>query len=243
MLGTPCVLKTAGFGYDGKGQAKVNSLDEALVAFRKLESSEAILEAFVSFEREISVVAARGIDGQFTPFTPVENSHRNHILDVTIAPAQISDSLKTEAIAITKEVMNALDCVGVLCVEFFVSNNGKLIINELAPRPHNSGHWTIDGCITNQFEQQLRAVCGLSLGSAEMTSPYSGMINLLGDLWQNGEPDWVQVLSDPKAKLHLYGKHEARVGRKMGHITITAETIEALTTSITRIKNILGIAS
>ncbi len=242
-LQTPCVLKTAGFGYDGKGQAKVNSLDEALVAWRKLESDEAILEAFVNFDREISVVAARGVDGQFTSFTPVENSHRNHILDVTIAPARISESLAVKAIEITHNVMNALDCVGVLCVEFFVTHDGNLIINELAPRPHNSGHWTIDGCVTNQFEQQLRAVCGLPLGSAEMTSPCCAMVNLLGDLWQHSEPDWVQILSDPAAKLHLYGKHEARIGRKMGHITITAETMEALAVSITRIKNILGIGS
>ncbi len=242
-LGTPCVLKTSGFGYDGKGQAKVNSLDEALVAWRKLDSAEAILEAFVSFEREISVVAARGLDGSFVPFVPVENSHRNHILDVTIAPVLIADTLAKEAVKITQEVMDALDCVGVLCVEFFVTNDGKLIINELAPRPHNSGHWTIDGCVTNQFEQQLRAVCGLPLGSTEMTTPYAAMINLLGDVWQNGGPNWVEVLSDPKIKLHLYGKHEARTGRKMGHITITAMTMAELTNSIARIKNIISISS
>ncbi len=242
-LGTPCVLKTAGFGYDGKGQAKVESLDEALVAWRKLDSTEAILEAFVSFEKEISVVAARGLDGSFVPFTPVENTHRNHILDVTIAPANISESLASQAIQLTQDVMTALDCVGVLCVEFFVTKDGKLIINELAPRPHNSGHWTIDGCITNQFEQQLRAVCGLTLGATDMITQHVAMVNILGDIWQNGEPNWAEVVKDPRVKLHLYGKAEARVGRKMGHITTTAHSAKELANAISRIKNILSIAS
>jgi 5-(carboxyamino)imidazole ribonucleotide synthase len=242
-LGTPAILKTAGFGYDGKGQAKINSLDEALVAYRKMNGAEAILEQFVSFEKEISVVAARGIDGSFMPFVPVWNTHRNHILDVTIAPAPISKELANEAIDLAHSVMQRIDCVGVLCVEMFVTTDGKLIINELAPRPHNSGHWTIDGCITNQFEQQLRAVCGLSLGSAEMIAPCSAMVNLLGNIWQNGEPNFTELLKDPKIKLHLYGKHEPRVGRKMGHVNITGDSLEEIEAKVAKIKSILGIPS
>jgi 5-(carboxyamino)imidazole ribonucleotide synthase len=240
-LGYPCVLKTAGFGYDGKGQAKVNSLDDALAAFRSMNGAEAIAEQFISFDREISVVAARGLDGSFVPYTPVWNTHRDHILDLTIAPAPIDAALSNEAIEIARGVMEKLDCIGVLCVEFFVTTDGKLLINELAPRPHNSGHWTIDACVTNQFEQQLRAVCGLPLGSPEMLVPQAAMVNLLGNIWEKGEPNWKEVLKDNQAKLHLYGKHEARKGRKMGHVNITAVTAGELSTKALRVKNILSI--
>lgn len=240
-LGTPCVLKTAGFGYDGKGQAKVNSADEAIAAFVAMNTNEAILEAFISFEREISVVAARGLDGSFVPFVPVWNTHRNHVLDVTIAPAPISEALAQQAIEITRAVMAKLDCVGVLCVEFFVTNDGALLINEMAPRPHNSGHWTIDACVTNQFEQQLRAVCGLPLGDPSMMTSHCAMVNLLGDIWQKGEPDWASLLQNKRTKLHLYGKSEARIGRKMGHVTITGNSVDEVTTEVSRIKTILKI--
>jgi 5-(carboxyamino)imidazole ribonucleotide synthase len=240
-LGTPCVLKTAGFGYDGKGQAKVNTPEEASAAFKALGTDEAILEAFIAFEKEISVVAARGLDGSFVPFVPVWNTHRHHILDVTLAPAPVTPELAKEATDIARGVMEALDCIGVLCVEFFVTNDGKLLINELAPRPHNSGHWTIDACVTNQFEQQLRAVCGLPLGEATMNRAHAGMVNLLGDIWKNGTPQWDLLLRDARLKLHLYGKAEARAGRKMGHVNIVGDTAVDVAGKALRVKNILGI--
>ncbi|HYM20875.1 MAG TPA: 5-(carboxyamino)imidazole ribonucleotide synthase [Candidatus Kapabacteria bacterium] len=240
-LGTPCILKTAGFGYDGKGQTKVNSADEAINSFAKLGTSEAILETFISFEREISVVATRGLDGSFVPFIPVWNTHRNHILDVTIAPAPITEKLAKEAAEISRGIMEAFDCIGVLCVEFFVTSDQKLLVNELAPRPHNSGHWTIDACVTNQFEQQLRAVCNLPLGSPKMMTPFAAMVNILGDVWKNGEPHFAELLRDPNTKLHLYGKHDARAGRKMGHVNVIGSSAVEVSQKILRTKTILGI--
>ncbi len=241
-LGTPAVLKTAGFGYDGKGQSKINSVSEAETAYSAIGWGEAILEAFIDFQCEVSVVAARGTDGSFAPFEVVQNIHSNHILDTTIAPAAIDAQIKKKAIDIAKNVMESLDCVGVLCIEMFVTKNGELIINELAPRPHNSGHWTIDACVTNQFEQQLRAVCGLPLGSAEQLRP-AAMVNLLGDIWANGEPDWAEALRDPNVKLHLYGKSKARKARKMGHATVTGNTAENVAHSVKHLKQIFGIVS
>ena len=239
-LDLPLVLKTAGFGYDGKGQSIVRSSEEATSAFTKMDVEEAIAEKFISFEREVSVVAARGVDGEFAAFPLVENTHRHHILDVTIAPAIVPEALAAEAREITKTVMDELNYVGTLCVEFFITTDGKLLINEMAPRPHNSGHWTIDACVTNQFEQQVRAICGLPLGSTEQLKP-AAMLNLLGDIWANGEPDWSTVLKDPDAKLHLYGKKDARAGRKMGHITVTASTSDEAKQKVLRLKHILGI--
>jgi 5-(carboxyamino)imidazole ribonucleotide synthase len=224
-LGYPAVLKTAGFGYDGKGQAKVHSLHEAEGALRALEGQEAILEAFVDFDREVSVVAARGLDGAFTHYGVIENAHRHHILDVSIAPATVSAKIAREAVEVARSILEALDVVGVLCVEFFLTRDGKLLVNELAPRPHNSGHLTFDACVTSQFEQQLRAVCGLPLGSAEQYRP-AAMANLLGDLWQDGEPDWAAACGFPEVKLHLYGKLVPRPGRKMGHLTALARSAE-----------------
>jgi 5-(carboxyamino)imidazole ribonucleotide synthase len=212
------VLKTAGFGYDGKGQSVVRGADDLSAAWRALGTDEAVLEAFVDFEREVSVVAARGVDGEFAHFGVTENRHAHHILDVSIADADVPGALYRRAGEITRGVLEALDVVGVLCVEYFVTRDGKLLINELAPRPHNSGHFTFDACVTSQFEQQVRAVCGLPLGSTERLRP-SAMVNLLGDLWNPGTPDWAAALKDPGVKLHLYGKREARPGRKMGHIT------------------------
>jgi 5-(carboxyamino)imidazole ribonucleotide synthase len=217
-LGCPAVLKTAAFGYDGKGQVRVESPDQLAKAWAAVGQQESVLEAFIDFEREISVVAARGDDGQFVHYGAVENQHSRHILDVTVAPARVSDEVAREAVEMARCVLERLGVVGVLCVEFFVTRDGKLLINELAPRPHNSGHLTVDACVTSQFEQQLRAVCGLPLGSTEMNRP-AAMANILGDLWTNGEPNWRAVCAFQDIKLHLYGKLEPRPGRKMGHLT------------------------
>lgn len=224
-LGAPCVLKTAGFGYDGKGQSKINSIDDIEPAFAKLGGQECVLEAFVDFEKEVSVVCARAQNGDFVHYGVIENEHANHILDVSIAPANVSANVVDVAVAITREIAEKFDYVGTMCVEFFLTRDEKLIVNEIAPRPHNSGHLTFGPCVTSQFEQQLRAVCGLPLGSTEFYRP-SAMANLLGDVWANGEPNWSAALSDPRVKLHLYGKSEPRPGRKMGHLTATAETAE-----------------
>jgi 5-(carboxyamino)imidazole ribonucleotide synthase len=224
-LGYPAVLKTAGFGYDGKGQSKISSPSEAEVALRALEGQEAVLEAFVDFGREVSVVAARGLDGSFAHYGAIENVHSHHILDVSIAPAAVSSKIAHEAVEISRSLLEALDVVGVLCVEFFLTRDGKLLVNELAPRPHNSGHLTFDACVTSQFEQQLRAVCALPLGSTEQYRP-AAMANLLGDLWQDGEPNWAAACAFPDVKLHLYGKLIPRPGRKMGHLTALAATVE-----------------
>ena len=224
-LGRPAILKTADFGYDGKGQALISPTDDAEAAWRSIGSVEAVLEAFVDFERELSVVAARGIDGSFAHYGAIDNAHRNRILDVSVAPAAVPSAVAAEAVDIARGVLDQLDVVGVLCVEFFLTRAGKLLINELAPRPHNSGHLTFDACVTSQFEQQLRAVCGLPLGSSELLRP-AAMSNLLGDLWQCGEPNWAAVCAFPPAKLHLYGKLTPRPGRKMGHITALASTAQ-----------------
>lgn len=217
-LGLPAVLKTAGWGYDGKGQFRIDSASQLAAAWESLGGKEAVLEAFVSFECEVSVVAARGMDGSYVAYTVVENAHSRHILDVSICPARIPEKLAREADEIARGVLKALDVVGVLCVEFFVTRDGRVLINELAPRPHNSGHFTIDACMSCQFEQQLRAICGLPLGSTELLRP-AAMANLLGDIWEPGEPDWSAACALPDVKLHLYGKLQARPGRKMGHLT------------------------
>ena len=217
-LALPAVLKTAAFGYDGKGQFLIRSRDQLAEAWDVIGRQEAVLEAFIDFEREISVVAARGEDGQFVHYGAIENQHSRHILDVSIAPARVSPQVASEAVEIARCVLERLGVVGVLCVEFFVTREGKLLINELAPRPHNSGHLTVDACVTSQFEQQLRAVCGLPLGSTAMHRP-AAMANILGDQWSKGEPDWRAACPYPDVKLHLYGKLEPRPGRKMGHLT------------------------
>jgi 5-(carboxyamino)imidazole ribonucleotide synthase len=226
----PAILKTAGFGYDGKGQYRVNSLAEAEAAWDAMGRQEAVLEAVVDFAAELSVVGVRGAAGEFAFFAPSANEHVNGILDVSIAPSQFDSGVSRNALEITRGILEALHVTGVLCVEFFLTRDGKLLVNELAPRPHNSGHLTIDSCITSQFEQQLRAVCGLPLGSTEMLRP-AAMANLLGDLWcgargasGKAEPDWIAGLALPSVKLHLYGKIAPRPGRKMGHLTATAET-------------------
>ncbi|HKB13821.1 MAG TPA: 5-(carboxyamino)imidazole ribonucleotide synthase [Vicinamibacterales bacterium] len=217
----PAVLKTASFGYDGKGQVAVAAADALPAAWDALGRSESILEAFVDLEREISVIGARGVKGEWSYFGPIENLHACHILDVSVAPADVAAAIASQAVEATRAVMEALDYIGILCVEFFVARDGRLIANELAPRPHNSGHLTFDACRTSQFEQQLRAICGLPLGSPEMLQP-AAMANLLGDVWDGGEPDWAAALAFPDVKLHLYGKSSPRPGRKMGHLTALA---------------------
>ena len=223
--GLPAVLKTAGFGYDGKGQTRIDSLEDVPRAFEALRGQEGVVEAFVDFEREVSVVAARGAGGEFAHYGVVENTHSRHILDLSVAPARVDEGVAREAVEIARAVLEELEVVGVTCVEFFLTGSGRLLVNELAPRPHNSGHFTFDACLTSQFEQQLRAVCNLPLGSTELLRP-AAMANLLGDLWHAGEPDWRAAAAFPNVKLHLYGKLEARPGRKMGHLTALAQTSE-----------------
>ncbi len=223
--GLPGVLKTADWGYDGKGQAVIRSIEQAESAWSTLDVPQAILESFIDFDSELSVVAVRGLDGQFVSYGPIGNSHSNHILDFSICPARVPPKLAAQSVEIARAVLESLDVVGVLCVEFFLTKSGQLLINETAPRPHNSGHLTIDAHVTCQFEQQVRSICGLPLGSTELRSP-AAMANLLGHLWEEGEPNWVEALRIPNLKLHLYGKQEARVGRKMGHLTVLAGTIE-----------------
>jgi 5-(carboxyamino)imidazole ribonucleotide synthase len=224
-VGLPAVLKTAGFGYDGKGQTRLDAIEDASSAFEALGGREGVVEAFVDFEREVSVVAARGLGGEFAHYGVVENTHSRHILDLSVAPARLEEKVAREAVEIARAVLEELGVVGVTCVEFFLTRSGKLLVNELAPRPHNSGHFTFDACLTSQFEQQLRAVCDLPLGSTELLRP-AAMANLLGDLWQGGEPDWRAAAAFPNVKLHLYGKLDARRGRKMGHLTALAQTPE-----------------
>jgi 5-(carboxyamino)imidazole ribonucleotide synthase len=216
--GLPAVLKTAGFGYDGKGQVKLTSEEQCAEAWVSLGSSPCVLETYVDFAKEVSVVGARGANGSFAHFGVVENEHSRHILDITSAPAVVPPRVHANAIEIARTVLEKLEVVGVLCVEFFLTHEDQLLVNELAPRPHNSGHFTIDACVTSQFEQQLRAVCGLPLGCTEQPRP-AAMANLLGDLWAGGEPDWIAACAFGDVKLHLYGKLEARPGRKMGHLT------------------------
>jgi len=225
-MGCPLVLKTAGFGYDGKGQRKLTMPAQALPAFESLKQVPCTLEQFIDLDREISVIAARGANGEFMAYPPVENQHVNHILDVTLAPASISSELETQAIDITRTIMEKMDMRGLLCVEFFITKDGQLLVNELAPRTHNSGHYSIEAALCSQFEQQLRAVCGLPLGETQLLRP-AAMVNLLGDLWQNGEPNWVDAMAQGSISLHLYGKKEARPGRKMGHLTVLSDSAES----------------
>lgn len=222
-LGTPAVLKTAGWGYDGKGQSKIESAADAAAAWKKLNTGEAVLEAWVAFRQEVSVVAARGLDGSFVHYGVVGNSHRNHILDLTVAPADVSPKVARQAVEIARAILEQLDVVGVLCVEFFLTADDRLLVNELAPRPHNSGHFSFDASVTSQFEQQLRAICGLPLGNTDLLRP-AAMANLLGDLWSGGEPNWEAACRFPEVKLHLYGKSQPRPGRKMGHLTALADS-------------------
>jgi 5-(carboxyamino)imidazole ribonucleotide synthase len=232
QIGRPAVLKTAAYGYDGKGQQTINTRDDFDEIWNASSADELVLEASIDFERELSVIVARGADGTMNTFPTCENIHRNHILDVTMVPARVSDAIKTEAAELACAIAERLELVGLLAVEMFLKKDGTLLVNELAPRPHNSGHWTIEGCATSQFEQQVRAVCGLPLGSTEILKP-AAMVNLLGDIWQHGEPDWTKVLQVDGVHLHLYGKSEARPRRKMGHLTALGATAEEAVERVT----------
>ncbi|MEZ4301086.1 MAG: 5-(carboxyamino)imidazole ribonucleotide synthase [Polyangiaceae bacterium] len=238
-LGCPAVLKTAGWGYDGKGQVKIERPEDADSAFEKLGTGEGILEAWVPFEREVSVVAARAMDGSFAHSGVIANEHHHHILDVSVAPAPVSEKTAKDAVEIARGILTKLDVVGVLCVELFQKADGSLLVNELAPRPHNSGHLTFDACLTSQFEQQLRAICGLGLGATTLLRP-AAMANLLGDLWADREPDWQAACAFPDVKLHLYGKLAARPGRKMGHLTALASTPEEAERAVRAARAALG---
>ena len=213
-LGSPAILKATRLGYDGKGQVKIATGDDPKAAWQAIGSDAGIVEAMVDFFCEISVVLARGQDGSIAAYPAVENRHKNHILSETIAPAGIDAAVATEADRIACRIIEALDYVGVLGVEMFVTSDGRVLVNEMAPRPHNSGHWTIDACLASQFEQQIRAVCGLPLASTERHSD-AVMTNLIGDDVER----WPELVAEPAAKLHLYGKGAARPGRKMGHVT------------------------
>ncbi len=216
----PAILKVARFGYDGKGQARVSNQQEALAAFTAFEHEECVLEKMLKLDYEVSVVLARDAQGNVATFPTAENSHLNGILDVSIAPARGRDAISHQAQKLAIMVAEKLAYTGVLGVEFFVCD-GALRVNEMAPRPHNSGHYTLDACVTNQFEQQVRVLTGLPLGSAKQHSS-AVMVNLLGDIWpaQDVAPDWQLALANPQLKMHLYGKQAARPGRKMGHYTV-----------------------
>lgn len=232
-IGVPCVLKTADFGYDGKGHLKITGPIDPIEIWSRFGAEKAVLEGWITHRCEVSAIVARNAAGETSHFPISENQHRNHILDISIIPARIPGHLAAEAAQLARRIAADLHLVGLLAVEFFVTQDDRLLVNELAPRPHNSGHYTFDACVTSQFEQQLRAVCGLPFGSPRLLSPVV-MVNLLGDLWTpEGQPDWSPVLADPDAKLHLYGKLEGRKGRKMGHFTVLKPTIEeALATAL-----------
>ena len=221
----PAILKVATFGYDGKGQIVCEDLQAAYEAFEALGQKECVLEQRIDLEREISVVLARGEDGQITAFPVAENVHINGILHSTTVPSAAAETQQHAAIEMASKIADGLDYVGTMAVEFFVSKQGEIIANEIAPRPHNSGHYTLDACRTSQFEQQVRMLCGLPAGSSKLISPVV-MINLLGDVWGNSQPGWDKLLNKPDIKLHLYGKREARAGRKMGHFNVLADTPE-----------------
>lgn len=223
-IGPEAVLKTAAFGYDGKGQVRLKKGADLSAAWEELGGQQAVLEGFVEFECEISVIVARKENGEITPFPPAENHHRDHILDMSLVPARIRESSTEDALEIAVQIAEAMDYVGLLAVEFFVKHSGEVLVNEMAPRPHNSGHYTMDGCATSQFEQQLRAICGLPLGSAELLN-FTVMLNLLGDMWR-GDPRKLNeeaIFETYGATLHLYGKTDPGERRKMGHVNIVGE--------------------
>lgn len=225
-LRLPALLKTATLGYDGKGQITVNGPDQARAAFAQLGERPCVLEEKVELAQELSVVLARGANGETVFYTIGENVHRNGILHTTRVPGRVAPAVAELATGMARRVAEALDYVGVLAVEFFFTTDGELLINEMAPRPHNSGHFSLDACATSQFEQQVRALCGLPLGATRLLTPVT-MLNLLGDLWGATQPGWQEVFAHPEAKLHLYGKREARPGRKMGHINVLGEDADA----------------
>jgi 5-(carboxyamino)imidazole ribonucleotide synthase len=227
----PGILKTARMGYDGKGQVRVASRLELAMAWANLKQVPCVVEKRLDLAKELSVVVVRGADAQTVAYPPSENIHVEGILARSIHPARVDATLATKAVDSAKALANAMQYVGVLCIEFFVLGDGSLVVNEMAPRPHNSGHYSIDACYCSQFEQQVRAMAGLPLGSTELHSP-AVMLNILGDAWANGEPNWAFVLRHPTAKLHLYGKQAARPGRKMGHITVVGADAQQVADAI-----------
>ena len=237
-IGLPAILKTASFGYDGKGQHRLTAPHELERAWALVGHQPAVLERVVDFVLEFSVVAARGLDGGFAHYGAIENAHRHHILDLSVTPARMAPEPVAEAVAITESIMEQLAYVGVLCVEFFLTSDGRVLVNEVAPRPHNSGHLTIDACVTSQFEQQVRAICGLPLGATTLLRP-AAMANLIGDVWSRGEPKWDAALALPDVKLHLYGKAQAQAGRKMGHLTALADTPAAAIARVLAARDVL----
>lgn len=236
----PALLKTARFGYDGKGQAVIARGEDLATTWAAWKHVSCVLEERLALEREISVVLARAADGSCAVFPVAENRHARGILDLTIAPARIPAALAAEATALATRLAEELQYVGVLAVEMFVVG-GRLLLNEIAPRPHNSGHYTIDACRTSQFEQQVRVLCGLPLGDASQHTP-AVMVNLLGDIWAGGSPPWESVLRHAGAHLHLYGKRDARPGRKMGHVTVCEASVERSLEVALEIRRDLGIA-
>jgi 5-(carboxyamino)imidazole ribonucleotide synthase len=224
-LGTPSVLKTADFGYDGKGQQKLQAESDWTAVWKNHGDRAGVVEKWIDFDAELSVMVARGGDGAVRCFPAGRNTHEHHILATTEVPGLFPESVARRAEDIATEIARALDLVGLLAIEFFLTRSGELLVNELAPRPHNSGHYSFDACVTSQFEQQLRAVCGLPLGETTLLQPVI-MRNLLGDLWEKGEPDWASLLAIPGLKLHLYGKNDPRAGRKMGHYCILAPQLD-----------------
>jgi 5-(carboxyamino)imidazole ribonucleotide synthase len=228
-IGFPCVIKTAAFGYDGKGQIKLNAPEEAADTDYLWDFLDhpprVVVEKWIHHIGEFSVVCARKADGSKSTFPMAENVHVHHILHASIVPARITEATQATGVELACKIADLLDVVGLIAVELFLEEDGSFIINEMAPRPHNSGHYTIDACLTSQFEQHIRAVTGLPFGSTELLKP-TVMINLLGDVWAKGEPDWAGLLSDPRVKLHLYDKGQARAGRKMGHFTVLGDEID-----------------
>ena len=229
VLGYPMVLKTATEGYDGKGQSIIDGERDLAISYDQLSARnvDLIVEQFVSFKAEVSTICARTIDGMTATFDPAENIHRNHILDTSIVPARIDESVTDNARIIATDIAEKLDVIGLIAVEMFVTQENDILVNELAPRPHNSGHYTMDGCDTSQFEQLVRILAGMPITLPKLHSP-TVMVNLLGEIWEDtdGNPDWQRALELPGVSLHLYGKSAARVGRKMGHINVVAETVE-----------------
>jgi 5-(carboxyamino)imidazole ribonucleotide synthase len=235
-VGPSALLKISQFGYDGKGQASINTLTEAVAAFEQMGRKPCVMEQRLNLKTEISVVVARSTNGETVAYPAAENIHVRGILDISIVPAQVSAALAHQATRDAQEVARKLDYCGVMAVEFFVVDNDRLLINEIAPRPHNSGHYTMDACLTSQFDQQVRAMCGLPLGDAKLLSPVA-MVNIMGDAWRDdAAPPWNAILNEPRAKLHLYGKREARPGRKMGHFTCIGNNVQEASTLALELK-------
>ena len=241
----PGILKTATLGYDGKGQQRVTSVEQALLAWMSMKQAPCVLEALIAFELEISVLVARSSVGEVRVWPVQENQHINGILDLTLVPARIDDALREKAQTLARQLVVSLDYVGVLCVEMFIIKNGVLL-NEIAPRPHNSGHYTIEACVTSQFEQQVRVLAGAPLGDTSLVQP-AVMVNVLGDVWFDAataiQPAWAEILALPGTHLHLYGKAEPHIARKMGHVTCTAASVDEALATAAAVKKILRISS